>query len=175
MLADVRVLAAITSPSLLKAAQAWDSLVVQLRQAGLQSSMPGVADSFARAYSHMVLSMGVNALTPAPASRESTQVLRQITRMPKAPFIVLIILNCLYALLGLALAIVALRSRPRLVKPVQARLSLMGLVAALFEGERANQHVTKMSKLFEENSEEPRGHKVAVLPTEQGGWKFQKL
>jgi hypothetical protein len=171
-----QAIAAITNPFLIPAQKAWDNMIVGVRQAGLETTMDGLTASFARTYSHTLLSMGVNAMSSAPTLQESTQTMKQITRMPKAPFITLIILNCLYALMGIILAIIALASRPRVVKPVQARLSVTGLVAALFEGERANERATKMSQLFGENYVGAKdSHKISIEPTAQGGWKYRKL
>jgi hypothetical protein len=134
----------------------------------------GVASTFARAYSHTVLSMGVGAVVAAPALQESTQSIRQIARTPKAPFITLIVLKCVY-FDGVVLAIAAFASRPRAVKPLQARLSVMGLVAALFEGHRAEKSFNKMSNMFEETALGAKDDRKIVLePTDQGGWRFRK-
>lgn len=54
--------------------------------------------------------------------------------------------------MGIVLAVVALASKPTAVKPLQARLSVAGLVAALFEGKRAEEDVRNVSQLFEENT-----------------------
>lgn len=166
---------AITNPMLIAASTALDSLIVQTRQAGLQSTMDGLTSSFARSYSHTVLSMGVGAVVATPALQESTQAVRQVTRMVKAPFFTLIALNCLYAILGIALAVVALASKPKVVKPLQERLSVTGLVAALFEGKRAEEDVKSMRYLFEENTGWGAVQKIAIVPTELGGWRFEKV
>ena len=126
-----------------------------------------------------MMSLGVNAVVSAPALRESTSSERQITRMPKAPFFTLLALNFLYAVVGLVLAAVAFASKPVVVKPIQARLSGPGLVAALFEGGRAERDVNSIKELFEEN-EPVIGHansidRVALVPTMLGGLKFEKI
>ena len=95
--------------------------------------------------------------------------------MVKAPFFTLIALNCLYALIGIVLAVLALASKPRVVKPLQARLGVTGLVAALFEGQRAEEDVRNISQLFEENTGWGSVQKIAIMPTEQGGWRFEKV
>ncbi|CZR64753.1 uncharacterized protein PAC_14652 [Phialocephala subalpina] len=169
------IILAITNPFLIPASTGMDSLIVQTRQAGLQSTMSGLTSTFARAYSHTVLSMGVGAVAATPALQESTQAIRQVTRMAKAPFFTLIALNCLYAVLGIVLAVVALASKPKVVKPLQARLSVTGLMAALFEGKRAEEDVHNMNQLFEENNGWGAVQKIAIVPSETGGWRFEKV
>lgn len=170
---------AVTNPFLISQVHAWDVILSGLRKAGLQYSMEDLAASFAETYSHAMMSLGVNAVVSAPALRESTSSERQITRMPKAPFFTLLALNFLYAVVGLVLAAVAFASKPVVVKPIQARLSGPGLVAALFEGGRAERDVNSIKELFEEN-EPVIGHansidRVALVPTMLGGLKFEKI
>jgi hypothetical protein len=175
--ADDDVILAITNPFLVQDAQPIDSLFIGVRKAGLEHDVAALAASFATTYSNTLLSLGVGAVVPALALEESTQTMLEITRMPKAPFFTLIALNCLYALLGIALAIMVLASKPRTVKPIQARLSSLGIVAALFEGNRAEKQVTNMSQLFEESTPgdgRPTG-KATLLPTIQGGLQWTKV
>lgn len=95
--------------------------------------------------SEILLSMTVGATTPSQNVAEQTREHLLVTRLPKAPFFVLIILNLLYALLGIVLAVLALASQPRKTRNVQSRLTVGGLVAALLEA-HLPEHVTSSGK-----------------------------
>lgn len=83
--------------------------------------------------SETLLSMTVGATTDSLNVAEQTREHLLVTRLPKAPFFTLLVLNLLYALLGILLAVLALASQPQITRNVQARLSVGGLVAALLE------------------------------------------
>ncbi|KAJ9615147.1 hypothetical protein H2200_001221 [Cladophialophora chaetospira] len=91
------------------------------------------ADFFAQGFSRSTISMIAGITNPKMNSAEQLRENRLITRLPKAPFFTLIVLNLLFAALGIALAVVALLSQPRRTRNIQARLSTAGLVAALLE------------------------------------------
>ena len=198
--ASDKAIASITGPILFEGTQAWDSVVVGLRTAALQSSLDDLTASFAQTYSHTILSMGVGAVEPTPALQQSTTITKPLARMPKAPFFTLIALNTLYCILGITLASLAVVSGPNKVRPIQARLSTEAVVAALFEGERADGNVTKIEDLFEETASctdqstaegtaastgshmpstksRKRGYtgRVVVVPTQQRGWRFERM
>jgi hypothetical protein len=171
-----QAIAAITAPWIMQNNRVLDTMTVSLRQAALGSSSRDLANAFARTYGHTVLSMGAGAVVDAPSLEESIQLVRQVTRMPKAPFFILITLNGLYALLGVTLGVLALVQKPKHVKPVQARLSVVGLVAALFEGEKAEIKATKMSQLFAENDLYAKKKvKVSIEPSGKGGWRYSAI
>jgi hypothetical protein len=91
------------------------------------------ADFLAQRFSETTLSMVSGLTVASPNIAEQTRERLLVTRLPKAPFFVLIILNLIYALLGLVLAIIALASQPRRSRFIQARLSIGGIIAALLE------------------------------------------
>ncbi|KAK5057838.1 hypothetical protein LTR84_011839 [Exophiala bonariae] len=98
----------------------------------------GLSDFFAQRFSETAMSMVVGITQPSLNIAERTREHLLVTRLPKAPFFTLIVLNLLYAVLGVLLAVVAVASQPRATRDVQARLSIAGLVAALFEVDRSS-------------------------------------
>ncbi|EXJ65392.1 hypothetical protein A1O7_01733 [Cladophialophora yegresii CBS 114405] len=93
------------------------------------------ADFLAQRFSETTLSMVSGLTVASPNLAEQTRERLLVTRLPKAPFYVLIVLNLIYALLGIILAIIALASQPRRSRSIQARLSIGGVIAALLEPE----------------------------------------
>lgn len=140
-----------------------------------------LADFFAQRFSETALSMIVGITQPALNIAERTRDHLLVTRLPKAPFFTLIVLNLLYAVLGVLLAVVAVASHPRKTRNVQARLSIAGLVAALFESNTsASIGHSKLGSsgiegVFAEyrqgNYDETR---VAVVPARDGNHAFEK-
>ncbi|OAP64018.1 hypothetical protein AYL99_03245 [Fonsecaea erecta] len=91
------------------------------------------ADYFAQQFSKSAVSMIAGITVGRRNVAEQTRRSRLVARLPKAPFFTLVVLNLLYALLGIMLAGMAIASQPRKTRDVQARLSIAGLVAALLE------------------------------------------
>jgi len=91
------------------------------------------ADFMGQRFSETVLSMVAGITAESRNIAEQTRERLLVTRLPKAPFFALIVLNLVYALLGILLAIIALASQPRRTRNVQARLGIGGLAAALLE------------------------------------------
>lgn len=91
------------------------------------------ADFLAQRFSESTLSMVSGLAVAHPNLAEQTRERLLVTRLPKAPFFALIVLNLTYALLGIILAVLALASQPRTTRSVQARLSIGGIIAALLE------------------------------------------
>ena len=81
-------------------------------------------------------------------------------------------LNSLYAVLGVLLAITALRSHPKDSNEIRERLSTSGLVAARFEGERAEQAVGKKREMFGEYEGISTG-RVGIEQSKYGGYIFR--
>ncbi|KAI9765133.1 MAG: hypothetical protein M1840_007840 [Geoglossum simile] len=96
-----------------------------------------------------------------------------IARVPKAPLFTLVVLNLIYALMGIILAIVALGITNESVKDVQARLSVQGLVAERFEQNRLGIPVEKIEELFEE-WDGGGSVRASIQRNHYGGWQFNK-
>jgi hypothetical protein len=97
------------------------------------STSQDFGDFFAREFSKGMISMTSAITDPKTNTAEQTRETKLVTHLPKVPFFFLIVLNLLFAVLGIVLAAIALASHPRRTRNLQARLSTAGLVAALLE------------------------------------------
>ena len=117
--------------------------------------------------------MGISAgvfdtrINLAEQTRESILV----TRVPKAPLFTLVALNCVYCVLGLVLAFMALASHPADVNDVRERLSIAGLTAFCFEGTRAKKPAEKKRQMFSEH-EGTGSSRVGVERSGYEGWEY---
>lgn len=137
----------------------------------ISNSATEIASQFANAYSQTVLAVAAGAFVPTRAVEAQLRTNILVARVPIAPLVALIASNILLVCLGLFLTIIAFITARGEVGEVQARLSVQGLVAAAFEGARADQRVKSMNDVFEE-TQSGRGPHVGVVPTDQGGWRF---
>jgi len=142
-----------------------------------------LADFFAQRFSETALSMVVGITEPAPTLAERSREHLLVTRLPKAPFFTLIVLNLLYAALGVLLAGLAIASQPRRTRDVQARLSIAGLVAALFElhpgaavAQSKRTAPSGIEGVFAEYYQrgDQDGARVVVVPAGEGSHAFEK-
>ena len=133
-----------------------------------------MANYFARRFSEVSISLAAGILSPRDTLREASRVNMLVARLPKAPFFTLLVLELLYVAFGLALGIWAMCSQPRLTRNVQARLTVAGLVAALFEGEHGPRKGMSIEGLFGEKvgGQEKR---VGVQNMHGEGWKFNVI
>ncbi|KAL8964632.1 MAG: hypothetical protein Q9183_004319 [Haloplaca sp. 2 TL-2023] len=85
-------------------------------------------------YDQTILTKGIGMLVGRPPLRDTKTISTQETRIPRAPFRILILLNLLRGAIGTCLLVVALITvnQGRGVADVQARLSTPGVVAANF-------------------------------------------
>ena len=134
-----------------------------------------LATSFASAYDQTVMALPAGVLLSQPprsvTKRESTLV----TRVPKAPFLALVLLDLLYAFIGIVLAVTALLVSligKSGVRDAQARLGLAALVAESFESPALGDDARDVSKLFAERRGMPT-RRVALGKREGGGRKYR--
>lgn len=105
------------------------------------------------------------------AQERSTKL---VTRISKAPLYTLVLANMLFVVLGIALAVLAIARSGGEVREVQARLSIEGLVADIFEGRRAKERVESIDDLFEEKYGQ-ESTRVVIRNSAQGGYEYQTL
>lgn len=117
------------------------------------------ANFFAQEFSRSTISTLAGITADQTNAAEQVRETRLVTRLPKAPFFTLIVLNLLFALLGIILAIVALMSQPRKTRNMQARLSVAGLVAAMLEANTAprSSGTRGIESMFAEYHNDSRG------------------
>lgn len=115
-------------------------------------------------------------MQPLPAINVTRRVVTQVARVPIAPFFTLILLNLLYALIGVISTLQAALalSTGQSVKDAQARLSVAGVVAESFENPALGDDARNIDELYAER----RGkvtRRVALGKTENGGRRFKLI
>lgn len=99
-----------------------------------------------------------------------------VTRLPVAALWTLVVANLSFALLGLGLAIWALKVTTPVVHQVQMRLGIAGLAAALFDRENFEQSARADDGLFAEKSGMGKGEvdvkRIGFRRTSTGGSTF---
>jgi hypothetical protein len=147
----------------------------QLQQAAslaaLSSSAQELADKIALAYSRIALAIGAEAVVPTPALAAQERSSSLVARIPAAPLFTLVAANLLIAALGVMLTLLALSSSGGEAGDVQARLSVMGLVADHFEGVKARRGVESMDELFDER--DGQSMRVAIDRVAGGGYAYK--
>jgi hypothetical protein len=109
-----------------------------------------LANRFAVYVSRLGLSLFSGGLQTTPA--ELTQLRSQIlvTKVQPAPFWFLVVSLLLFALTGTIMAAVAFITGKGDVREYQGRLTITGLIAYMFEGERAQYPVKELEDIFGE-------------------------
>ena len=158
----------------------FDSQIDAIMSSNRQSSV----EKYARTYSQASMAILGGVVIPQPVT--SAQVRRQVlvAEVQKAPLYTLVSLNLLYAVAGLSMTILALRSvrGNRDVIDVQARLGTSGLVAECFEDDKVlDRQVDSSAHLFAERSGRGGGKavkakaKVGVRRSSIGGWRLMRF
>lgn len=135
-----------------------------------------LAAGFASAYDQAVVSVPAGVMQPLPPINVTRRVVTQVARVPVAPFFTLILLNLLYALIGVILTLKAALafSTGQSVKDAQARLSVAGVVAESFENPVLGDDARNIDELYPVR----RGkvtRRVALGKTENGGRRFKQI
>ncbi|KAF3920127.1 hypothetical protein AA313_de0202555 [Arthrobotrys entomopaga] len=147
-------------------------LQTSITAAGISNTSQQIADKFAVSFGQVVLAATTGVLEPQINLQEQVRVQFLVARVPIAPLYTLVGANALYALLGLVIAIVALRSDPKLNNNVRERLSVMGLVANLFEFNRGKGYATQNRDLFDESQATRGSSRVGMVSNERLGWGY---
>lgn len=112
-------------------------------------------------------------MSPRANILEQSRAVLSLTRVPKVPLYILLVLKFLYVLSAILLAIAAICfTRPAETQEVKARLSIKGLAAASFEPDaQKEQAVSSLEEMFAEHN--PEGEKetkrVEIVKRERGG------
>ncbi|KAF2744677.1 hypothetical protein M011DRAFT_408147 [Sporormia fimetaria CBS 119925] len=133
--------------------------------------------SFIRAWKAAVSRVIALPIGAQTSPRESDLVQRRsskvVTKLPKSALWILVSANAAFALVGIVLAVFALRGSAARAYQVHTRLGVAGLAAALFERGHSERGAREDSKLFEENRGLGVGSRerkrVGVRLTETGG------
>lgn len=152
-----------------------------LRQ-GLEQSFVGAetsqdfAAAFARVYDRVAMTVPAGIMVPLPAHDVSRRIQTTVARVPKAPFVTLIILNMSYVAVGVALTVTALLAvfLGKGVRDAQARLSVAAVVAESFESPALGDDATQIDHLYAERRGLPT-RKIALASTAGGGRKYLQV
>jgi hypothetical protein len=142
---------------------------------GLSSNSTQLAEITANAFSQAVLALAIGVISNRTNLLEQSRTSLSLTRVPKVPLYILLVLKFLYVLGVVLLAVVAICfTHPSETQEVKARLSIKGLAAAYFEPDaQKNQAVSSLEEMFSEhNPKSEKETKVGIVKTEQGGWKY---
>ncbi|KAI4133641.1 MAG: hypothetical protein LQ338_000153, partial [Usnochroma carphineum] len=140
------------------------------------SKTEDIASGWASAYDQTFLSVVYGILTQRPPISIIQSSTTLMTRIPRAPFITLIVLDLIYATIGTCLmiaALIAIRSG-RSVRDAQARLSTLAVVAESFESPAWGDDAKNVDMLFAERRGEPT-RRIALVRRAGGGRKFKQI
>ncbi|KAL9123749.1 MAG: hypothetical protein Q9217_006851 [Psora testacea] len=155
----------------------YDQLHLGIQQSFAAAKSPeDLAARFATFYDQILVSIPAGVMLPLPPLNAARRVKTQVTRVPQAPFWALILLNLLYATIGIILTVIALMvtMRGRGVRDAQARLSLAAVVAESFESPALGDDATEVDELYAER----RGlatRRVALSRREDGGRRYRLI
>ena len=134
-----------------------------------------LAASFASAYDQTVMALPAGILLSQPPRNVTKRETTLVTRVPKAPFLALIILDLLYAVIGIVLTIIALlvsSMGKSGVRDAQARMGLAALVAESFESPALGDNARDVEELFAERRGLPT-RRVALGKRQGGGRRYR--
>ena len=147
---------------------------------GNATSAEEVASTWSKTYDQVVISLGASSgmlvnLPPLSAIQGTTT---QVTRIPRAPFITLVVLDLVYAIIGTYLMVAALIAvrKGNGVRDAQARLSTLAVVAESFESPALGDDARDVNMLFAERR--GRGEstrRVALVRRNGGGRRFKQI
>ncbi|KAL8861265.1 MAG: hypothetical protein Q9178_002481 [Gyalolechia marmorata] len=134
-----------------------------------------IASAFAKAYDQTILSLAAGYLVNLPASGATRATTLQVTRIPYAPFITLVVLDIAYAALGTGLMIAALIALRKAfsVGDAQVRLSTLAVIAESFESPVWGDDAKSINMLFAERRGEST--RRIALTRREGGRRFKQI
>lgn len=121
----------------------------------------------------MSLGYAVGVFSPRTNFAEIVQESFLVSRIPAIPVYILLALNGLYVCVAISVVAAALfLSRSQDVREVQSRLSVMGVLAQIFETVELDGRAEKVEGLFEELRDGDGS--AAVLIDRENGWRYCK-
>lgn len=135
-------------------------------------SAQDIADSFAKSLSTTILSGAAGSVvtTSVIAAQQRQPLL--VSRLPKAPFFLLISTNFCFPVLAIVLAILAARTTED-ARQVRCRLSVAGVVASRFDTKQARLPVNTVEELFGEFNGKTHVGRIGFNRSISGGFEFQ--
>ncbi|KAL9617226.1 MAG: hypothetical protein Q9160_007954 [Pyrenula sp. 1 TL-2023] len=153
----------------------FENLGTGLTIAAAQARSPDdFARRFATTFDETLLALASGTLQERPPISISQRKTTLVARIPRAPFLALVILECMQSVVGLvAVARAAALSRHG-VRDTQVRLSIGGLAAELFEREDLNATAKCVDELFAERRG-LLGSRVAVTKDSSGARRLTQI
>ena len=135
-----------------------------------------IASLFSTSFDRYILANLAGILISQPPTNATRHVTVQVTRIPRAPFLVLILLDAAYALISTVLFFIALIAvrKGDCVADAQARLTIKAVVAESFESPALGDDAPKVDELFAERRGQ-KMRKVAIVRRPSGGRKFKQV
>ena len=132
--------------------------------------------SFATYFDQTLVSVPAGVMISLPASNVFRRVETLVTRVPRAPFLAVVLLNLLYAAIGIILTVTAILAniRGQGVRDAQVRLSLGAVVAESFENPALGHDAKDIDGLYAERRGMP-SRKVAISKRADGGRRYRLL
>ena len=171
-----------TTGGLVAATTIYEHALPKLEIAAILSSYSGsaqeLATKWADQYSGIALALSSGVMTPRPNILEQIRTQQLVARVPRAPLYALVLLNLIYAALGVLLAIYALlftRIRSG-TGAARQRLTVHGVVAECFEHTgRAALGRNKVEEMFEEREGRGGSARLGVREDGDGGMRFVRI
>ncbi|KAL8723852.1 MAG: hypothetical protein Q9181_007135 [Wetmoreana brouardii] len=154
----------------------------QLQQ-GMQTSIAAankledIALGWASTYDQTILSQGIGMLLGRPPLSITQSSTTQVTRIPRAPLVTLIVLDLIYATIGTCLLVAALIAvrKGHGVRDAQARLSTLAVVAESFESPAWGDDARDVNMLFAERRGESTRRIALVRQAGGGGRRYKQI
>lgn len=144
------------------------------------TSSQNLADMFSITLSKVALSVGAGSVVQMPASAAQLRDSILVAKVLKAPLYMLVICNLAFVVAGIVLAVAAVGTSAE-AREVQARLSVAGIVAYMFDGEIARTAgieesvAGKPEKLYTEFYDGQMVKKVGIGRTDNDGYDYRTL
>ncbi|KAI4198804.1 MAG: hypothetical protein LQ350_005045 [Teloschistes chrysophthalmus] len=135
------------------------------------------ASAWASTYDQTMLQTGNGMLVVRDPISVGHSLVAQVTRIPRAPLLTLIVLDLLYALVGTCLALAAFKAvrKGSSVRDAQVRLSSLAIVAESFESPAWGEDARNVDTLFAERRGEPTRRIALVKQADGKGRKYKQL
>lgn len=139
--------------------------------ASAEGDAQAIAESYAYLYSRTAISLTSGIMTGRPTILEQHRERVLVARVLKVALWMLVAFNCVYGILGITLAFLALSASSGNTNDVRERLSIAGVVAFSFEGSRARRPVESKKAMFAEHFGESSA-KLGIDRSSYEGWEY---
>jgi len=140
----------------------------------LATDAQDLANQYAISYTKVALSIGAGSFVRSSAVAAQKRSTILVAKVPKAPLFLLVVINLIFIVMGVVLAIMAAKTSQE-AHEVQSRFSITGIVATMFEGEKASRPAEAVERLYGEYWEGNHTSRVGIHRTSTGGFVFRAV